>query len=489
MTENIDAAVRLRAHYDFVRAQSVALCAPLKPEDYTVQPHPDVSPPKWHLGHTTWFFENFILVPHCPGYRPFGERLNWFFNSYYESQGPRILRSSRGNMTRPELPMVLAYREHVDDHQRRLLAGEPKQLPVILDLVELGLHHEQQHQELLVTDIKYILGTNPFYPAYRTDDENRYGNDPAKSDGPAALPARPATARNTASPLAKPSALPRGEGPGERRTGGAAGAVNVDERSKQTKPPAFPFTKIPAGTHLIGHTASGFCWDNELSAHRVLLEGFLLADRLVTNGEYLAFMADSGYDRFEYWQMEGIEWARALTVEAPLYWNRDEAGNWLHYTLHEGLVPVDPDLPVAHVSWYEADAYARWAGARLPTEFEWEAAARHLGVCVPDTNNWVEGGRLHPAPVQHNSAPAAAPDYQLLGHAWEWTNSAYLPYPRYPRPDGALGEYNGKFMINQMVLRGGSCATPRSHARLTYRNFFQTDKRWQFTGIRLAKDA
>lgn len=449
MTRNIEAIVGLRAHFDYVRAQSVALCDPLLPEDYTVQPHPDVSPPKWHLGHTTWFFENFILVPHQPGYQLFDERLNWFFNSYYESQGPRILRSSRGNMTRPELSVVLAYREHVNTEIKALLDHSSADQKSIAELVELGLHHEQQHQELLVADIKYILGTNPFYPPYRSK--------------------RP---------------------------------VNSNERSGQTTPPTSPFSlgeglgerspnflPIPGGIHSIGHTGAGFCWDNELSVHRVLLEDFQIADRLVTNGEYLAFMADGGYDRFELWQMEGIEWARGLAVKAPLYWNRDESGNWLQYTLHEGLVAVDPDLPVTHVSWYEADAYARWADSRLPTEFEWEVAARTLGAAVPEATNWVEAGRLHPASSQQNPAPAAAPDHQLLSHAWEWTNSAYLPYPRYPRPEGALGEYNGKFMINQMVLRGGSCATPESHARLTYRNFFQTDKRWQFTGIRLVKDA
>lgn len=437
MTKNIDVVAGLRAHFDYVRAQSVALCDPLQPEDYTVQPHPDVSPPKWHLGHTTWFFENFILVPQQPGYHLFDERLNWFFNSYYESQGPRISRSSRGNMTRPELSVVLAYREHVNAAIQALLDDPSADQKAIVELVELGLHHEQQHQELLVTDIKYILGTNSFYPPYKE--------------------------------------------------GAAAGPKEVVKRSNSAPP--LNFLPIPGGIHSVGHTGDGFCWDNELSVHRVLLEDFQIADRLVTNGEYLAFMADGGYDRFELWQMEGIEWARGLAVKAPLYWNQDEAGNWLQYTLQEGLVAIDPGLPVTHVSWYEADAYARWADSRLPTEFEWEVAARTLGATVPEATNWMEAGRLHPAALPTNTAPAAAPDHQLLSHAWEWTNSAYLPYPRYPRPEGALGEYNGKFMINQMVLRGGSCATPESHARPTYRNFFQTDKRWQFTGIRLVRDA
>ncbi len=433
MTRNISPTTRLKAHFYQVRSQSVALCTPLQPEDFVVQPHPDVSPPKWHLGHATWFFENFVLAEYAPDYQLFDERLNWFFNSYYESQGPRILRTSRGNMTRPELSVVMTYRAHVDEAIGALLDGDHPALDRICELVELGLHHEQQHQELLITDIKFILGTNPYYPAYHTTRDNR-GADVE----------------------AEPVDVP------------AAAAISLD------------FTTIAGGIHTIGHQEEGFCWDNELSVHQVLLEEFGIANRLVTNGEYLAFMADGGYERFELWQMEGIEWARQLEVKAPLYWNQDEAGNWLHYTLEAGLQPVDPDIPVTHISWYEADAYARWAGYRLPTEFEWEAACRTISPLVKDTQNWSDTGPLHPQP--------AVADHQLLGHAWEWTNSAYLPYPRYPRPEGALGEYNGKFMVNQMVLRGGSCATPQSHIRLTYRNFFQTDKRWQFTGIRLACD-
>ena len=409
----------LATHYARVRHQSVALCSPLQPEDYTVQPHPDVSPPKWHLGHSSWFFENFVLAAHQPGYRLFDERLNWFFNSYYESQGPRILRSQRGNMTRPAHGKILEYRRHVDAAMQELLrAGDPE----VERLTALGLHHEQQHQELLLTDIKYILGTNPLYPGYRSGGQE---------SAPVAVPHR--------------------------------------------------FLPVAAGRYGIGHVGEGFCWDNELSRHDVLLEDFGIGSRLVTNGEYRAFMEDDGYARFELWQMEGIAWARELEVKAPLYWYPDRNG-WKHYTLNGGLVDVDPDLPVTHVSWYEADAYARWAGARLPTEFEWEVASRHYAPRPRPEGNWVEGERYHPLPA------ADADDTQLLGHAWEWTNSAYLPYPRYPRPEGALGEYNGKFMINQMVLRGGSCATPFSHIRPTYRNFFQTDKRWQFTGIRLAKD-
>ena len=411
-------STELIRQYTRVREQSVYLCAPLQAEDYTIQPHPDVSPPKWHLGHCSWFFENFLLVKHLPGYHRFDERLNYFFNSYYESQGPRIQRSDRGNMSRPSLEVILSYRRHVDRAMRQLLALP---LPQVASLTELGLHHEQQHQELLLTDIKRILGTNPLYPPYR--------------DLVIPTPAAP--------PLT--------------------------------------FVRVPEGRYRIGHQGTGFCWDNELSAHEVLLQDFGIASRLVTNGEYLAFMADNGYDRFELWQMEGIEWARGLEEKAPLYWYHTEQG-WRHYTLHKGLEEIDPNLPVTHISWYEADAYARWAGARLVTEFEWEIACTTLDPEVDPRGNWLERETYHPL------VATGAFDHQFLGHCWEWTNSAYLPYPRYPRPQGALGEYNGKFMINQMVLRGGSCATSHTHIRPTYRNFFQPDKRWQFTGIRLAQD-
>jgi ergothioneine biosynthesis protein EgtB len=416
----------MTSHFTSVRAQSLALCAPLLPEDYAVQPHPDVSPPKWHLGHVSWFFENFVLAKYVAGYKLFDERLNWFFNSYYESQGPRITRSSRGNMTRPELSVVLAYRAHVDAAITGLLKSEHPDLKEIEELVELGCHHEQQHQELLLTDIKYILGTNPYFPAYKGDD---------------------------------------------------AGAARVVEKGTQD-PAQKEFEAVKGGLHTIGHQDEGFCWDNELSVHQVFLEDFRIGRQLVTNGEYLAFMNDGGYERFELWQMEGIEWARQLETKAPLYWHQNEAGEWMYYQLDGGLQLVHPMLPVTHISWYEADAYARWAGARLPTEFEWEVACRQLDPKVTMQQNWSDSRQF-----QGYADPRGEP--QMLGTAWEWTNSAYLPYPRYPRPEGALGEYNGKFMVNQMVLRGGSCATPQSHIRLTYRNFFQTDKRWQFTGIRI----
>lgn len=426
MTRNPDLSSisSLLLRYQSVRGWSVNICEPLAAEDYTVQPIIDVSPPKWHLGHSSWFFENFILREQVPGYELFDERLNWFFNSYYESQGPRILRSNRGNMTRPTTERILAYRRYVDDRMEQWLDSyEDDQLPEALrQLLIIGLQHEQQHQELLVTDIKYILGTNPLYPTYRQPNP-----------------------------------------------------------SEITAPPRdIQWLEMPEGLYRIGFQEEGFYWDNELSVHQTYLYPFALADRLVTNGEYLAFMADDGYQRPELWQMEGIEWARQLDIKAPLYWYEQD-GQWYHYTL-AGLQAVDPHLPVTHVSFYEADAYARWRGLRLPTEQEWEATARHRGAQVTDEGNFLESGYWHPIAPHHGE------DEQWLGNVWEWTNSAYLPYPRYPRFEGALGEYNGKFMINQMVLRGGSCATPASHIRLSYRNFFHPDKRWQFTGIRLAKD-
>lgn len=421
MTKNIQPfTTSLLEHYHRVRQQSLKICAPLAAEDYVPQPINDVSPPKWHLGHTTWFFENFVLAQHVPGFALFDERLNWFFNSYYESQGPRILRTSRGNMTRPDVAHILAYREKTDAAIEALLLAEGTNLsPELADLITLGLHHEQQHQELLLTDIKYILGTNPLFP-----------------------------------PL-----LPK-----------------VTSSTVSTQP--MQFLTIPKGLYDIGYQGDEFCWDNELSVHKHYLEAYRIADRLVTNGEYLTFMEDGGYDRFELWQMEGIEWARQLDTKAPLYWYEKE-GEWYQYTLG-GLHPLDLSLPVTHISWFEADAYARWAEARLPSEQEWEVACRSLGGEPDVAGNWLDNEQYHPQ-------AASESDRQFLGHAWEWTNSAYLPYPRYPRPAGALGEYNGKFMINQMVLRGGSCATPHSHIRLTYRNFFHTDKRWQFTGIRLVR--
>ncbi len=421
-TQNNKTSKDLLSDYQKVRQQTERLCQPLQAEDFVVQPAADVSPPKWHLGHSTWFFENFILAEHLRDYQLFDERLNFIFNSYYESQGPRILRSYRGNITRPGVEVIYAYRKYVDEHMAKLL-----QMPIsaeLQDFIILGLHHEQQHQELLVTDIKYILGNNPFFPVYETSAE--------------VLPLR-------------------GESEGGKTH----------------------WVSIQKGMYEIGYQGDRFCFDNELGAHQVCLPAFEIQDRLVTNAEYLEFINDGGYGRFEFWLSEGWEWAKQLEVKAPLYWYKQE-DEWWQYTLH-GLRHLHLNEPVTHVSYFEAEAYARWRGLRLPTEFEWEATCNQLYNDLPPDGNFVESEYFHPIAKQHEH------DFQMLGNVWEWTASAYLPYPDFPRLKGALGEYNGKFMVNQMVLRGGSCATPASHIRPTYRNFFQTDKRWQFTGIRLAK--
>jgi len=417
-------ALALLASYEKVRSWSIKICDPLDAEDYVVQPVMDVSPPKWHLGHTTWFFENFILVEQLEGYQAFNLKLNYFFNSYYESQGPRILRSNRGNMTRPTLDTIMQYRDYVDRHMQIWLQ-QYKDKPLtepLANLVEIGLQHEQQHQELLVTDIKYILGNNPLFPTYKE-------------------------------------------------------AKNDPHQTRQVNPSQF--IAVAEGVYEVGFAGEGFCWDNELSRHKVYLHPYEIQNRLVTNGEYIEFIEAGGYEQFEHWLSEGWEWAKGLNFRAPLHWFK-EGDEWYHFTM-KGLQKVDSNLPVTHVSYFEADAYARWKGWRLPTEFEWEVACNQWYSDIPSEGNFLEDGHFHPLAQKNDK------DYQMLGNVWEWTASSYLPYPNYPRLKGALGEYNGKFMVNQMVLRGGSCATPRSHIRPTYRNFFQTDKRWQFTGIRLAR--
>ncbi len=411
----------LAARYEAVRAQTESLTAPLQTEDFVVSSMPDVSPTKWHLAHTSWFFETFVLAPHAPEYLSPNPRYAFLFNSYYVQAGERHCRAQRGLVTRPTVAEVFDYRAHVDDGMRALLAriaGDAEHPAA--KLVELGLQHEQQHQELLVTDIKHVLWTNPLRPAY--------------------LP-RPAEASPSAAPLAWQS---------------------VDE-----------------GVYRIGHQGAGFAFDNESPSHRVFAERFRLASRLVTNGEYLAFMEDGGYSNAALWLSAGLATVQDQRWEAPLYWERSRDG-WTEFTL-AGERPVDAAEPVCHLSFYEADAYARWAGHRLPTEAEWEIAAGGR----PVEGRFVEGGRFHPAPAPRDGDGLS----QLYGDVWQWTSSAYVGYPGFEAAPGAIGEYNGKWMADQWVLRGASCATPRSHARLTYRNFFPSDARWQFTGLRLASGA
>ncbi|WP_426492537.1 ergothioneine biosynthesis protein EgtB [Hymenobacter sp. 102] len=412
------------ARYAAVRHQTESLCRPLLPEDTVVQPTLDVSPPKWHLAHTTWFWETFLLRPYLPDYTLYHPDYAFLFNSYYNSLGSRVNRADRGTLSRPALHEVYQYRAYVDEQMARLLAL-PGALPAAgLEIFELGLQHEQQHQELLATDIKYILSTSPLAPAYQ--------------------PALPQPA--------------------------ATGA------------PEAHWLPVAGGVHRIGFQEEGFCFDNELGPHETYVADFELQNRLVTNAEYLAFMEAGGYRDFRHWLGEGWDLVQQQGWEAPLYWVLQN-GQWHRFT-HGGLQPVQPNAPVTHISFYEADAYAHWRGCRLPTEQEWEIAARQFQP-DPAAGTFLESQLYDPQPLPADAAPDQC--HQLLGDAWEWTYSAYHPYPGYQRAAGALGEYNGKFMINQLVLRGGSCATPESHIRITYRNFFQADKRWQFTGIRLAR--
>ncbi|TGE28038.1 ergothioneine biosynthesis protein EgtB [Hymenobacter metallicola] len=422
----VPATAPLVSRYQAVRQQTEALCRPLLPEDTVVQPMVDVSPPKWHLAHTTWFFETFLLGEYQPGYQVFHPDYAFLFNSYYNSLGSRVNRADRGTLSRPALADVYAYRTHVDAQMLALLQRQAELPESFAALLELGLQHEQQHQELLVTDIKYILSTNPLAPAYL----------PASADAPVS------------------------DAPG---------------------PPAA-WLPVRGGVHRIGYEGAGFCFDNEQAPHEVYVADFSLQNRLVTNAEYLQFIEAGGYSDFRYWLGEGWELVQQAGWQAPLYWVRRPEG-WFRFT-HHGLRPLDLAAPVTHVSFYEADAYAHWAGARLPTEQEWEIAARQFH---PEAaaGTFLESRSFDPQPLPADAAPDQC--HQLLGDAWEWTYSAYHAYPGYERAAGALGEYNGKFMINQLVLRGGSCATPESHIRLTYRNFFHADKRWQFTGIRLAR--
>ena len=411
----------LLARYQDVRRTTERLCRPLSAEDHVVQAMPDVSPTKWHLAHVSWFFDTFLLAPNLPSYRPLHPTYRVLFNSYYNAVGPQFARPERGHLSRPTVAEVQAYRAWVDAGMTALLeGGDEARLVAAAPLLELGLNHEQQHQELILTDIKYNLAVNPLRPAYH-----------------AVTP-------------------PRGTA---------------------TRP--LGWRQFAGGVQRIGHEGDGFAFDNECPRHVVYLRAFQIADRPVTNGEYLEFIDAGGYATATLWLSEGWRTVQERGWQAPLYWERLD-GAWSTQTL-SGLLPVDPHAPVAHVSYYEADAYARWRSARLPTEQEWE----HSAAGVPIVGNFQDAGVFHPVP-----AVAAGGDFaQVFGDVWEWTQSAYAPYPGYRPVAGAVGEYNGKFMVSQMVLRGGSCVTPPSHLRVSYRNFFPPDARWQFSGIRLADDA
>ena len=382
--------MELLTRYQTIRRHTEQICSPLQTEDYVVQPVADVSPPKWHLGHTTWFFETFILRPYFMGYQELNADYNFVFNSYYESVGARVIRTDRGNLSRPSVHDVYRYREYVDKAMADFLCAEPP--ADMKELLILGFNHEQQHQELLYYDIKYILGNNPLFPAYYND---------------------------YISPVVE----------------------QVDEA----------FISMDEGIYEIGHNGIGFCFDNELNRHKVYLNPFEINPNLVTNAEYLEFINAGGYQDFRHWHAQGWDWVNCHNITAPLYWHLID-GEWHNYTYH-GLQKLSLHQTVCHISYYEAYAYAAWKGMRLPTEFEWEAAATQF--------KW--------------------------GKSWEWTESAYLPYPGFNKTPGAIGEYNGKFMVNQKVLRGASEVTPPGHSRITYRNFFHPELRWHFTGIRLAR--
>jgi len=415
--------------YQEVRRTTEALCSPLEIEDYVIQSMPDASPAKWHLAHTSWFFETFVLSSGQPGFEPVDSEYSYLFNSYYNAVGERIARDRRGLLSRPTVAEVYRYRATVDRRMKEFLdrAGNTAFERVRSTLI-LGLHHEQQHQELILTDIKHALASNPTRPAYR-----------------------------------------------ERRTDTVAHAG----------PGAPGWIPFAGSLRSIGHESASFAFDNEGPKHLEYVAAFALADRVVTNREYLAFMDDGGYERPEFWLSDGWYARNRNGWTAPLYWESTAGGRQV-FTL-EGMRGLDLDEPVCHVSYYEADAFARWAGARLPTEAEWETSATAPEVALE--GNFLESGRFHPARLMDDrEAPPRSSPTQLYGDVWEWTQSPYTPYRGFRPGAGALGEYNGKFMCNQLVLRGGSCCTPRSHIRPTYRNFFPPEARWQFSGIRLARD-
>lgn len=421
----------LSRHYTAVRAATMALVAPLSEADCQAQSMADASPAKWHLAHTTWFFETFCLERFESGFRPHHPAFRVLFNSYYQGVGAQHARPQRGLITRPSLAEVKAYRADVDVRVLRLLHDGAS--PELADLLTLGLQHEQQHQELILTDLLHLLSCNPLSPVYRPQW-----------------------------PLASVAPVP------------------------------LRWVDFEGGLVHTGHDGAaheGFAFDNESPRHKSWLQPYALANRLVTHGDWLHFMQSGGYQQPRWWLAAGWDWVQGQHIDAPLYWRQDERGSWNVFTLH-GLVPLDPHTPITHISLYEADAYAAWAAAqhglplRLPTEAEWEHAAEPIAAQAIASGNFCDTGALHPVPVAH-AGPGLL---QMMGDVWQWTRSAYAPYPGFRAFDGAVGEYNAKFMANQFVLRGGSCATPRSHIRSSYRNFFPADARWQFTGLRLARD-
>lgn len=399
-----------------IRRQTEKLVEPLEVEDFVAQPIQDVSPPKWHLGHSTWFFENFILKQYSSKYQVFDKDFDFIFNSYYESQGNRILRNKRGGLTRPSTEKIFAFRKHVNLKMEELLGSETISHQPFSEFVELGLQHEQQHQELLLTDIKYILADNPLLPVY-TSYTPPFQNE-----------------------------------------------LELD------------WLPIEEGVYDVGYKEEGFCFDNELGNHKTYLHAYEISNRLVSNKEFIEFIEDAGYSKPELWLSEGWEWVKHNQSKSPLYWLKDKE-KWLSFQLR-GLQELDLNAPVTHLNYYEADAFARWKGLRLPTEFEWEVAASTFGN-LESSKSFSDGEIYEPFFDQSNPF--------FYGACWEWTSSDYAAYPFYKQAEGALGEYNGKFMINQKVLRGGSCATPKSHFRPTYRNFFHPHLQWQFSGLRLAK--
>ena len=420
--EEKQTAESLLVQFTSVRQQTEVLTAPLNAEDQMVQSCPEASPAKWHLAHTSWFFETFVLTPYLQGYRSLHPQFRNLFNSYYNAVGPQPEKALRNTFSRPTLPEVQTYRRYIDEHVQKLLSVS--ELPEAqLKVVELGVHHEQQHQELIVTDIKHAFWTNPLRPAYQCIPETAEGTEPIPPQNPRSY------------------------------------AEDIYE---------------------IGSEASRFHFDNESPRHKVLVSAFRFGTRLITCGDYLAFIEDRGYSRPELWLSDGWKAVQSDGWFAPLYWEK-MGREWFQFTC-SGVRKLDQSEPVCHVSYYEADAFARWAGARLPTEFEWEVAAAQLEV----EGNLLESGRFHPTIARGTQEDKPN---QVFGDVWEWTASAYLPYHGYKASAGALGEYNGKFMCNQMVLRGGSCITPKSHIRASYRNFFTPETRWQFTGIRLADDS